>query len=139
MEPLSALSLACSVVQLVEQAIKVAGKCKEIYDRGSLEENDRLEESAKDIAEANTEVQTQLLGARISGRDVRLKKIAQDCINTATELDTTLKLIKFEKNRKSVVKAWVRTAIKRGKIEKLQKSLQEHDRLLQSGLLKDLW
>ena len=139
MEPLSALSLACSLVQLVEEAVKVAGMCKQIYDRGSLEESDRLEESANDIAKANKEVQSQLLWARISGRDARLRKIAQDCTDTANELDRVLKLIKAEKTRKSVVKAWVRTVVKRGKIEKLQKSLQEQDRLLQSGLLKDLW
>jgi hypothetical protein len=44
MDPISALSVACNVLQLVEQAIEAANLCKELYEQGSLDENNRIEE-----------------------------------------------------------------------------------------------
>lgn len=57
MDPVSALSLACNVAQIVEQAIEVVQVCKTLYERGSLDENDLIEKYAKDVMRANKELE----------------------------------------------------------------------------------
>ena len=142
MIPLSALSLACNVTQLLEQAVHIAKNCKEIYDRGSLGENDEIEQFAKEVAEANKELQDELATASLSRRDERIRTVAQKSLFLSNELRKILNRIKFGKAKTSgtsnAFKAWIRTTIKKGQIEKLQKQLQEQERQLGSGMLKDV-
>jgi hypothetical protein len=57
MDPISALSLACNVIQLVEFSIESAKVCKELYDNGSIDENNRIEKYTTEITAANKDLQ----------------------------------------------------------------------------------
>jgi hypothetical protein len=60
MDPISALSLACNVIQLVEFSIESAKVCKELYDNGSIDENNRIEKYTAEITAANKDLQAAL-------------------------------------------------------------------------------
>lgn len=145
MEPLTALSLACNVTQLVEQAVKVADACKEIYNQGSLDTNNEIDKYADGISIANKELQT-LLRNTTSGstpRITRLGRIAKDASETAEELRLELNKLKLAKSQGlrhlgGTFKTTLKSVMKKGTIEKLRKKLECQDTALGSGILKDL-
>ena len=141
MEPISALSLVANVTQLVEQAIRVVKNCKEIYDRGSLEANDDIERFAKEVTEANIRLKDELATTRLSRRDKTLQELAEKSLQSSDELKAIVNQIKFGKSRPAgkmpVFRAWIRAALKRGLIEKLETQLREQERSLRSSLIKE--
>lgn len=56
MDPLTAFSLACGVIQVVDFSIKVLAKCKEIHDHGALSEHQEVEEITKHLADLRTDI-----------------------------------------------------------------------------------
>lgn len=143
MDPLTALALTCNVLQLVECSIQSAKCCKELYEAGSLDTHNVLEQYTASIKAANDEVEQALKQQRIVGRPTRLQLLAQEASAAATELKTTLNTLKLSKaqgNRKlgRAFKTTLKVLIKNGKIEKLQQKLEIKEQALQSCLLKDL-
>lgn len=49
MDPLTAFSLACGVIQIVDFGTKVVQQCRELYKDGSLSEYVDVEEMAKHL------------------------------------------------------------------------------------------
>ena len=80
MDPVTALALACNVTQLIEQAIEAAKGCKEIYERGSLDENNRIEEYADGLTAANKSLEAVLRSqtASTTTRTTKLQNITKD-------------------------------------------------------------
>ena len=142
MEPISALSLACNVLQLVEQAIEAARACKQIYDRGSLEQNDNLEQLAEAVATANKDL-THELTRKHSVRNVRVTQLAREATETALELQKVLNNIKFAKGPGNGVsrafKQTIRSLIKRGTIERIETRLKNQEKALRSRLIKAIY
>ena len=142
MEPISALSLACNVLQLVEQAVEAARVCKQIYDRGSLEKNDDLEKLAEAVTAANKDL-THELTRNHSVRNARVTQLAKEATETALELQKVLNKIKFAKGAGNGVsrafKQTIRSLIKRGSIERLEVRLDNQEKALRSGLVKAIY
>lgn len=146
MDPISALSIACNVLQLVEQAIEAAEACKELYDKGSLDQNDRIEQHAEEIKDANKAL-GEVLGKKnmvTSPRAKKLENIAKDASATASELQKILNQLKLskkqgKKNVGGAFKTTLRMLWKRGDIERLRKKLKEQDKTICSGILKELY
>ena len=90
MDPISALSLACNVFQLVEFSIESAKVCKELYDNGSTDENFRIEKHTADITAANKDLQKALRNGKPIGKPSRIEQVAQDASVTANELKIVL-------------------------------------------------
>ena len=90
MDPISALSLACNVFQLVEFSIESAKVCKELYDNGSTDENCRIEKHTADITAANKDLQKALRNGKPIGKPSRIEQVAQDASVTANELKIVL-------------------------------------------------
>jgi hypothetical protein len=143
MEPISALSLACNVIQLVEFSIESAKVCKELYVDGSTDDNNRIEKYTADITAANKDLQASLGGDRRSGKPTRIERVAQDASVTAGELKIALNRLKLSKSqgiRKlgGAFKSTLKTLITSGTIKKLQERLELQDAALRSNILKDL-
>ncbi|ETN39404.1 uncharacterized protein HMPREF1541_05627 [Cyphellophora europaea CBS 101466] len=143
MDPLSALSLACNVIQLVEWSIEGARTCKELCDNGSLDDNNRVEKYTLEVAAANKEVQTALQSAKSSGGTTRVQRIAQDASSTANELKIVLNRLKLSKSQGikkigGAFKTTLKTLISSGTIKKLQQRLELQEKALRSTILKDL-
>ena len=119
MDPVTALALACNVITLVEAAIEAAKACKELYEQGSLDVNNTLEGYAGSISTANKELEVVL---RINGMNTRLQAVAAEASKTAAELKKLLSQLTLSKHRfTGAFKTTLRTIMKKGSIEKLQK------------------
>ena len=146
MDPITALAFACNVTQLVEQAIEAAIVCKEIYDQGSLDENNKIGEYAEGIALMNKELMTALNIPTVtlsSARNARFLKIAREASQTAMELKTVLNQLKLAKRQGlrhvgGSFKAALKSIMKTGTIDKLRARLELQDTALRSGIMKDL-
>ena len=143
MDPISALSLACNVFQLVEFSIESAKVCKELYDNGSTDENFRIEKHTADITAVNKDLQEALKNGKPTGKPSRIKQVAQDALVTANELKIVLNRLKLSKAqgvRKlgGAFKSTLRALITNGTIQKLQQRLELQDAALRSHILKDL-
>ena len=143
MDPISALSLACNVFQLVEFSIESIKVCKELYDNGSTDENSRIEKHTADITTANKDLQEALGKAKPTGKPSRIEKVAQDALVTANELKIALNQLKLSKAQGAgklggAFRSTLKTLITRGTIKKLQQRLELQDAALRSNILKDL-
>jgi len=141
----AALSLACSVAQLVEQGITVTRFCRTLYEKGSLDENDLIETYAKEITAANKEIEVALKEQPPAPRTTRLQSTAQDVLATADKLRIELNKLKFSKTQgKSIAsvgrafRSALRNLSNSGKIKDIQTTLEKQEKALQSGLLNDL-
>lgn len=143
MDPISALALACNVIQLVEFSIESAKVCKELYDNGSTDENFRIEKHTADITAANKDLQEALSNSKPTGKPSRIEQVAQDASGTANELKIVLNQLKLSKAqgvpRLGVAfKTTLKALITKGTIKKLQQRLELQDAALRSNILKDL-
>lgn len=102
MDPVTALALACNVTQLVGQAIEATRVCKELYERGSLDDNNRIGEYTEGIFIVTKDLDARLQDSKASSpRATRLQKIANEASATAAELKIVLNQLKtLEEARK---------------------------------------
>jgi hypothetical protein len=141
MDPVTALGLACNILQLVEQAIEATKVCKELYEQGSLDESNKVEEYAEGISAANKELEATFVkqAITISVRATRVQKIANEASATAAELKKVLNQLKVSKNQiGAAFKTFLKTVIKKGTIDRLREKLERQDAALRSGILKEL-
>jgi hypothetical protein len=94
MDPISALSLAGTVVQLVDFSIKIVSKSSELYRSGSEGpvENQSMEKATKDLTVLND----QLKNSNV--HDLGLQELCKACGDAADELLTALSKVKVEGN-----------------------------------------
>ncbi|KAH0832812.1 hypothetical protein FOPE_01349 [Fonsecaea pedrosoi] len=148
MEPSAILSVICNVFQLIEQAIGAAKICKEIYDRGSLDENDKIEKYAEDITALNKDLVLVLNNNNNNPTTLpppakKLQQLANDVSKTAVKLKKELSQLKLKKNqgiraKGSALSMMLKSLKKRGTIDKLRAELKRQDAALQSCLVQDL-
>ena len=143
MDPISALSLACNVIQLVEFSIESANVCKELYEDGSIDENNRIEKYAAEVTAANKDLQAALRCSKQAGKTLRIERIAQDASATANELKIALNRLKLSKAQGirrlgGAFKSTLKALMTSGTIKKLQQRLELQDAALRSNILKDL-
>jgi hypothetical protein len=144
MESVAILSFACNVLQLVEQAIEAVTICKELYKRGSLDENNQIEQFVDDLTALNKDLDVVFNKnpTAIPRRANKLRQIANDVSNTAAELKMVLNQLKLSKKQGNRAKGgafvgMLKTLYRRGTIDKLRAKLDRQDAALQSCLLKD--
>ena len=143
MDPISALSLACNVIQLVEFSVESVKVCKELYDNGSLDENEKIEKYTADITAANKDLQATLRNCKPGSKPSKILQVAQDASATANELKVALNMLKLSKSQGirrlgNAFKSTLKTLITNGTIQRLQKRLELQDAALRSTILKDL-
>ncbi|OQV04008.1 NACHT domain-containing protein [Cladophialophora immunda] len=144
MDPITALSLACNVIQLVECSIETVQVCKELYHNGSIDEHNRIEKYTADITATNKDLQAALGTGAPASRPLKIERAAQDALATANELRIILNRLKLSKSQGirrlgGAFKSTLKTLISSGKIKALQEKLEKQDAALRSSLLKDLY
>lgn len=92
MDPISAVSLAGTVVQLVDFSIKIVSKSSELYRSGSdgPVENQSIDKATKDLTKLND----QLKDSSVSDSD--LLELCKACGDAADELLTALSKVKVD-------------------------------------------
>ena len=144
MDPLTTLSLACNVIQVVDFAIDCVQGCKILYEKGSRDEHGTIEKFSTAVAEANKELQDFLkqVQQRPGSKPTRLEEIAADASTTAGELKIEINKLKLSKSQclrraGEAFKTTLRALVKSGKISKLQQQLEIQEKALRSLILKE--
>ncbi|KAK5685480.1 hypothetical protein LTS10_003559 [Elasticomyces elasticus] len=133
MDPASAIGVAAAVLQFLEFSVKVLKTCKEIRDdaNSATQNNKELEQSARTLEHFRAE-----LGSVVQSKQAnrRIVTIAYECAQTAKELIDLLEYIRGGNEKLGTAKATWRAMLKRKPIERLQKSLQEREAVLDKVL-----
>jgi hypothetical protein len=144
MDPVTALGLACSILQLIETAVTITKQVKEIHDRGSLSVHDEIEKWAEDIARERNHIRADVRApAQTMTRvDKRVLTFAQQSIDVTEELKKVLNRIAFGKwqagGNSNSLKRVVRSYVKKSKIDELTKKLQDCESELGKTMLGEL-
>jgi hypothetical protein len=137
MDPISAFSLACNIIQVVDFGFKLAAGCRQIYASGSLESNDHIELVATDLRRISEEIEK---AAAKNAGDRELTDLASRSAATSKKLLSVLEDIKM-KNQKSKRNALGKTVTamwKKGALDDLQKQLVSYQKALETRMLKRL-
>ena len=141
MDPLTAFSLACGVIQVVDFSTKALMKCKEIYDYGSLSEYQDIENLTENLTNLPNDLILPSIGQTsrhaLTPSDKRLVELAKDCSTTAQKLVAKLQALKIErshKKREAVMKT-VKALREKKEIQNIQKQLDGYKNALNTQIL----
>ncbi len=102
MDPISAFSLACNVIQVVDFSIKVASTCRELYKNGTVAEHQETEMMSEHLTGLRSSLlsssvfSTSRASQQMNEDENKLKEVATSCSETAAELVTRLQSLKVE-------------------------------------------
>ncbi|KAK5707469.1 hypothetical protein LTR97_000003 [Elasticomyces elasticus] len=136
MDPASAIGVAAAVLQFLEFSVKVLKTCKEIRDdaNSATQNNRELEKAARTLEDFRAELGSVM---RSKHANRRIVTIAYECAQTAKELIDLLEYIRGGDGKLGTAKATWRAMLKRKPIERLQRSLQEREAVLDKVLNQD--
>ena len=141
MDPLTAFSLACGVIQVVDFSLKALTKFKEIHDHGALSEYQDLEEITQHLTNLQTDLSLpQSSGITQAPYDRGLVELATRCSATAAQLIAKLHKLRIEgphKKRQAIVKT-VKAFREKREIQDIQKRLDGYRNSLDSRILINL-
>jgi len=102
MDPISAVSLAATIVQLVDFSSKLVSKGHHIYHsaKGAVEENIDLEAVTTDLLEISTRLKTHERLGCLSKDDQLLEDLAGKCATISDELLSRLERLKVQEHAK---------------------------------------
>jgi hypothetical protein len=150
LDPLTALSVACSVVQFVDFGVKLVSEGSQLYEKGSLGDNDELEVITKDLTRltediiASTQpgqVQDGVSGIPPSKDEKALRELAVSCKEIGEQLLDLLESMKVQKSGKiledgiSSFRKALRSARKKGQIQNVEKRLKKMQDQLNINIL----
>ena len=144
MDPLTAFSLACGVIQIVDSGSRALSMCMEMYKQGELSEYKELEETTKHLVNAQKDIRLPGTGPSATGsqkpQDKELFEIAKDCSAIASELTTKLQTLKVPNpHRKSArFKGGFKAFREKPHIQKLQRRLDSYRKALDTHILLGL-
>ena len=146
MDPLTALSLACNAIQVIDFSAKIVSKCKELYKDGASAKKREIESMAKYLAKVSTDLRLPETFSSAEStqqecqEDEKLLKLAQQCSETANELICELQKLAIQGTRrkrdavfKAVKETWNKTII-----ESIEDRLEQHRKTLDTLILIDL-
>ena len=144
MDPLTAFSLACGVIQVVDFGCRALSMCKEMYEQGELSEYKELEGTTKHLANAQKDIRlpsTSLSATALhKPQDKELYEIATDCSAIAEELTTKLEALKVHgpRRRRDRIKMGFKAFREKHQIQELQRRLDSYRKALDTRILLGL-
>ena len=146
MDPLTAFSLACGVIQVVGFSMEIISKSRKIYKNGSLGENTEIESMANHLANLRTDLNPPTT-APDPGNSQQcfddkktLRNLATKCSEISHELITELRLLQIQgphRKRQALAKG-LKAVWKKGPIEDIQKKLDQYQSILDTRILVNL-
>lgn len=144
MDPVTAFSLACGVIQIVDFGTKAVTICKEVYERGASAENEDIEVTIMHLTDLQSTVTPSAVsrssGSGASPQEQNLLKVCKDCSTTAREMVHKLQGLAVSKPRskRQVIKIGVKSILERNTITSLQHKLDLYKAALDTHILIDL-
>ncbi len=140
MDPLTAFSIACGVIQIVDFSSKALTKCKEIYDHGAISGYQDVEEISNHLT--NLQKDLYLPGSRETERpsDIDLLDLATKCSTTATHLVTNLRDLRLDgpRRERDALRMTVKHFREKKDIQDIQKRLDSYRNALNTHILINL-
>src|ERR1700761_5379492 len=102
MEAIAAFSLTCNVAQVVDFALKVSSKCKEIARTGSTVEVQDYRNTSKQLANLTESLNASVNSAPkpLTKDDRGLLDLSKKCSQAASELEVRLEELSTTKNQR---------------------------------------
>ena len=147
MDPLTAFSVACGVIQVVDFSTKVVVKCRDIYKTGASSENKEIESMTKHLTDLFTDLGNSTSAVPNPGPmpwlyhdDQDLRKLAQQCSETAKELIAEIRKLSIEgqPRKRDVLRMTVKVIGKKSAIEGIERRLEQYRRTLDTRILINL-
>ena len=146
MDPLTAFSLTCGVIQVVDFSTKIVVRCRQIYKDGATSENKEIESMAEHLTDLATDLKLpsviQNLGCanQLYHDEQELLKLAEQCSKTATELINELQRLSIQgrQRKRDAFRMAVKAVWKKDAIENIQKHLEWYRRTLDTRILISL-
>ena len=136
MEPVSALALACNILDLIERGYKCAATIKEVHDSdtGLLKKHEVLVgeiDTLSDIAGALEKTQQEISKSPV---DARMREFAKKCLSICAAIRALVNQCKPEKEWSllSAAQAFVRIRLRKSDIETLQSELESAQKMMDS-------
>ena len=135
MDPLTAFSLVCGIIQVIDFSTKVVKKCHELYRDGVSSEHKEAEEMANHLTDLRAKLD---FPDESVGKD--LLNLGSKCSSTAEELITELENMKVSgpHRKRQVARKTLKSMLKGSPIDRIQKRLDEYQKYLDSKILVDL-
>lgn len=137
MDPLSALSVACNVMQVISFGIETISLCKEIYKTGHPDFN--LAASGCHLEEIATSITEQLnrFPNNLTAKDKEFIEVANQCLEDAKALRDEVAYLDPKKRREigAAISATVRSFRHSRRLRKLKENLLMSQRTLETSLL----
>ena len=128
MDPVTAFSLACGIVQLLDVCSKVGSGALEFYKNGSLQQNRRLQDQAKQLRGLSSGLSMQHSDFNPSNtarnEHLELIEVAQKCDTITAKLLVELDKLNSQASR-NVMTAFARSIKARLKVPAIQGLLAE--------------
>lgn len=146
MEPLSALSIASAVIQIVDFSSKVIARTREVYlsAEGSIEENTLLEDASSNLDDLMSGLKRDVAGRSSKVGNIRHKtseqqlvRLAEDSQSAADDLRKALKSLKSRKDGsdRSAVGHAFRSVLGEKEVTVLKEKLDEIRKQIDTTLL----
>ena len=142
MEAWAALGVACNVLQLIEQSFKVVRCIYQVAKDGDTKANNDLQSQSEVLSKFVTILQAshavpQQHALPHNAADAQLLKVAVTCEEACTDLLSHLAKLGTASGPDwlRIVKVAARTLISQSKTQAFAETLQEQQRLLQTGAL----
>lgn len=147
LEPIAALGLACSILQVVELGIKTVSAARRVYKDGELDP--ALKHNGTVLEDLSDQILSTTTAATVAGSgQAKPKPQDQQIFNLATKSQRAARDLVEEVNFLSghstkgklvaTLKVVAKTAWRKKRLDKLEANLKEAERLLQMGLLTKL-
>ena len=146
MDPLTAFSLTCGVIQVVDFSTKIVVRCRQIYKDGATPENKEIKSMAEHLTDLATDLKLPSIlqnpgsANQLYHDDQELLRLAEQCSMTATELtDEVQKLsIQGRQRKRDAFRMAVKVVWKNDATENIQKRLERYRQTLDTRILISL-
>ncbi|MDI1486102.1 MAG: hypothetical protein OHK93_004292 [Ramalina farinacea] len=142
MDPVTAFSLACGVIQVVSFSKDLVQMCSALYKQGSLTEHADIVSRAQHLRSLHLKLEDQSrikeVSAVLQPIDNELLELAQKCSQTAQKLIDEIDKLKAPRRRNTVVIAVKIAFHHQGVLDKLQAQMDGHRRTLDTHVMIDL-
>ncbi|KAI1741493.1 hypothetical protein F4680DRAFT_66370 [Xylaria scruposa] len=126
MDPLSALSLACNIIDLVSKAVKGVNIMVDIYRKGLDTANETISHEADGLRDIIKDLRGCQSQPDFNTADRKMQDVSRNLISQCDELQTVLDGCRSSQTRKllSAFKASAKLVLNYGKIEQLQNDIK---------------
>lgn len=146
MDPLTAFSLACGVIQVVDFSTKIVVKCRQIYKDGATSENKEIESMADHLTGLATELKLPSVTVnpgsadQLYHDDQELLELAGQCSETATELVNEIQRLSIQgrQRKRDALRMTAKAVWKKDAIKSIQKRLEWYRGTLDTRILINL-